>query len=177
MSGVSQTWHGRDVPPVNSAAVCMLSRNCCHLPALHPSIPPFINLPFCLQPASQPFIHPSTYPVFYFLMFILWFTWSYMVLVLAYRIFSCGMADLVPWQGIESRLPELGAWSLSHWIARGVPYNHSSVNPILPPFLAFTLLSIHPSTQPFTYPSYLIIFANWNMLDLCQALGWYKDDG
>ena len=29
--------------------------------------------------------------------------------------FSCGMEDLVPWSGVESRAPGLGAWSLSHW--------------------------------------------------------------
>ena len=29
--------------------------------------------------------------------------------------------DLVPWPGIESSRPELGAWSLSHWATREVP--------------------------------------------------------
>ena len=28
---------------------------------------------------------------------------------------SCGLWDLVPWPGIKSGLPTLGAWSLSHW--------------------------------------------------------------
>ena len=28
---------------------------------------------------------------------------------------SCNMWDLVPWPGIEPRLPALGAWRLSHW--------------------------------------------------------------
>ena len=31
------------------------------------------------------------------------------------------MCDLVPWPGIEPRLPALGAWRLSHWAIREVP--------------------------------------------------------
>lgn len=81
---------------------CLRSKLCCSqyaleklppppppplLPSTHhssilPSIQPAINLPFCLQPASQPFIHPSTYPVFWFLVFISFF-WLCLVLVLA----------------------------------------------------------------------------------------------
>ena len=34
--------------------------------------------------------------------------------VVACRIFTCGMWDLVPWPGIEFGPPVLGAWSLSH---------------------------------------------------------------
>ena len=37
-----------------------------------------------------------------------------------YRIFSCGMWDLVPWPGIEPGPPALGARSLSHWTTREV---------------------------------------------------------
>ena len=35
---------------------------------------------------------------------------------------SCSMWDLVPWPGIESRPPALGAQSLSHWTTREVPF-------------------------------------------------------
>ena len=38
-----------------------------------------------------------------------------------YRIFSCGMWDLVPWPGIEPGPPALGAWRLSHRTTRKVP--------------------------------------------------------
>ena len=34
---------------------------------------------------------------------------------------SCSMWGLVPWPGIELRLPTLGVWSLSHWTTREVP--------------------------------------------------------
>ena len=37
------------------------------------------------------------------------------VFIVACRIFSCGMWDLVPWPRIEPRPPALGARSLSHW--------------------------------------------------------------
>ena len=36
-------------------------------------------------------------------------------------IFSCSMWNTVPWPGIKSRPPALGAWSLSHWIIREIP--------------------------------------------------------
>ena len=36
--------------------------------------------------------------------------------------FSCGTLDLVPWPGIEPWLLALGAWSLSHWTTRDVPW-------------------------------------------------------
>ena len=50
-------------------------------------------------------------------------------LVAAHRIFvelcmwtlSCSMWDLVPWPGIEPRLPALGVESFSHWTTREVP--------------------------------------------------------
>ena len=41
--------------------------------------------------------------------------------VIACTLLSCGMWDLVPWPGIESRSPALAVWSLSHWTTRGVP--------------------------------------------------------
>ena len=34
---------------------------------------------------------------------------------------SCSMWDLIPQPGAESRLPELGMESLSHWTTRKVP--------------------------------------------------------
>ena len=48
------------------------------------------------------------------------FIWLCWVFFVALRIFSCGVWDLVPWPGIESSPPALGAWSLSHWTAREV---------------------------------------------------------
>lgn len=121
-----------------------------------PSIQPSSHEPTLLSAASQPTFHSSIHLscllVFsiYFMIYL-----SVPVLSFGHRVFGCGMLDLR--------------------ISRQVPPDHSSVNPILLAFLASTHLSIHPSTQPFTYPSYLIRFANWNMLDLCHALGWYKD--
>ena len=43
---------------------------------------------------------------------------------------SCGMWDLVPWQGIQPRPPALGAQSFSHWTTREVPsaFSFSSQN-------------------------------------------------
>ena len=35
---------------------------------------------------------------------------------------SCSMRDLVPWPGNEPGSPSLGAWSLSHWTTREVPF-------------------------------------------------------
>ena len=43
------------------------------------------------------------------------------VFFLAASCFSCSMWDLVPWPGIESRSPVLGAQRLSHWTTREVP--------------------------------------------------------
>ena len=58
--------------------------------------------------------------------FKLLFIWLCQVLVEACKVFGCGMWDLfiVPWSGIKSRRPALGAWSLSHWTPRGVPINY-----------------------------------------------------
>ena len=52
------------------------------------------------------------------------------------QTFSCGTWDLVPWPGIEPRLPALGVQSLSHWTTREVPFLGDL---LLPPFL----LSLH----------------------------------
>ena len=41
--------------------------------------------------------------------------------VVAFRIFSCGMQNLVHWPGIELRSLALGAQSLSLWTPREVP--------------------------------------------------------
>ena len=43
------------------------------------------------------------------------------VLVVAHRIFSCGMRDLVPWSRFEPGSPTLGAWSLSYWTTKETP--------------------------------------------------------
>ena len=40
------------------------------------------------------------------------------IFIVACRIFSCSMWDLVPWPGIELGTPAFGAWSLSHWATR-----------------------------------------------------------
>ena len=51
------------------------------------------------------------------------------IFVVAHGIFSwgirtlnCGTWDLVPWPGIEPGLLALGAWNLSHWTTREVPW-------------------------------------------------------
>ena len=44
-----------------------------------------------------------------------------MILVAACGIFSCNKRDLIPWPGIESRPPALGAQSIIHWTSREVP--------------------------------------------------------
>ena len=43
------------------------------------------------------------------------------VLVVAHRIFSCSIWDLVPRPGIEPQLPALGVKSFGHWTIREVP--------------------------------------------------------
>ena len=58
-------------------------------------------------------------------------------LLAAYKLFSCGMWDLVPRPGIEPGSPALGAWSLSHWTTREVPIFG---------FLSNTHLSLHRET-------------------------------
>ena len=50
----------------------------------------------------------------FFCFFQYLFIWLRRVLVVACRIFSCGMWDLVPWAGMESGPSAVGAQSLSH---------------------------------------------------------------
>ena len=57
-----------------------------------------------------------------FFLFQYLFIWLHKVFVLAHRIFSCSMRDLVSWPGMEPRPPALGVWSLSHWTTKDVPY-------------------------------------------------------
>ena len=52
--------------------------------------------------------------------FFLTFIWLHQVLVVALRIFSGGMWDIVSWPGIEPRSPTLGAQSLNHWTTKEV---------------------------------------------------------
>ena len=63
-------------------------------------------------------------PSFFSICFIYFysFIWLHKVLVVACRIFSCGMWDQVPWPRIEPRPPVLGAQSPSHWTNMEVPY-------------------------------------------------------
>ena len=46
------------------------------------------------------------------------------ILVVACKVFSCVMWDLVPWLVIKSIPSALGAWSLNHWNAKAVPRFH-----------------------------------------------------
>ena len=48
------------------------------------------------------------------------FIYLHWILVVACRIFSCGMQDLVPWPGMEPKPPALEVWSLRHWTNREV---------------------------------------------------------
>ena len=56
-----------------------------------------------------------------FIIYFIYLFWLHRVLVVARRIFSCGMWDLVPRPGIEPAAPALGARSLTHWTTREVP--------------------------------------------------------
>ena len=56
-----------------------------------------------------------------FYLFIFKYLFIYLFIYLAALGLSCGMRDLVPWPGIESGPPALGAQSLSHWTTREVP--------------------------------------------------------
>ena len=73
--------------------------------------------------------------VFFFFKILIWLHWvlgaAHRIFTLhsACRIFSCGLQTLscnmwylVPWLGIEPGLPALGAWSLSYWTTREVPF-------------------------------------------------------
>ena len=57
---------------------------------------------------------------FFFLIFYLFIS-PHQLFVVAHKIFSCGMWDLVPWPGIEPQSRALGAGSLSHWATKQVP--------------------------------------------------------
>ena len=74
------------------------------------------------------------------------FIWLHRVLVVAHRIFSCGMWDLVPWPWIEPRPPALGVWNLNPW----PPGKPSSV------FEALTVQCLvwhcHGELDPFCWP-------------------------
>ena len=59
------------------------------------------------------------------------FIWRHQISFAESSIFSCSTQDLffsysmwdqVPLPGIKTRSPALGAWSLSHWTTREVPY-------------------------------------------------------
>ena len=65
----------------------------------------------------------SNYCVWGFLKKKIFIYLSELVFVVAHRIFRLhhSMWDLVPWPGIEPRLPALGAWSLSHRNTREAP--------------------------------------------------------
>ena len=58
--------------------------------------------------------------ILFFFFFFLTFIWLHQVLVVALRIFSGGMWDIVSWPGIEPRSPTLGAQSLNHWTTKEV---------------------------------------------------------
>ena len=51
----------------------------------------------------------------------------YLFIYLAAPGLSCSMWDLVPWPGMEPKLPALGAQSLSHWTIREVPSTASYI--------------------------------------------------
>ena len=80
-------------------------------------------------------IYPSahdTWKSFFFFFFK-----DYLLLfILSSQGLSCNMWDLVPWPGVEPRPPALGAWSLSHWSTREVPWKSFSMqeNPSKPQF-------------------------------------------
>ena len=53
----------------------------------------------------------SSYFPFVFRNFYYLFIWLYQVFVVAFELLSCGMQDLIPWSGIKTRPPALGAQS------------------------------------------------------------------
>ena len=63
-----------------------------------------LNQPLSQQADSPPSLPPLQLPTLFFFNMIL-FIWLCWVLVMAHRIFSCGMWDLVPWPGMESEPP------------------------------------------------------------------------
>ena len=71
------------------------------------------------------------------ILFFFFFFKDYLLLfILSAQGLSCNMWDLVPWPGVEPRPPALGAWSLSHWSTREVPWKSFSMqeNPSKPQF-------------------------------------------
>ena len=81
----------------------------------------WVKLLSCVRLFETPWtvgLYPDT-NLFLLLLFI-WLCW---VLVVAHWIFDlyCGIWDLVPWPGIEPKLPALGVQSLSHWTTRETP--------------------------------------------------------
>ena len=80
-------------------------------------------------------------------------------LVMACRIFSCSMWDLliVPWQGMVLRPPALGAWSLNHWTTRKVSCLASSY--LLQGFVSKVNKNI-----------YCVNILGWRTLSLCTVL-------
>ena len=49
------------------------------------------------------------------------FIWLHQVLIVARRVFSCGMRDLVPRSGVKPGPHALGSWSISQWPTREAP--------------------------------------------------------
>ena len=62
-------------------------------------------------------------PFFFFFFNFYLFIWQCWVLVVACRIFSCGMWNLltVPLSRIKPGIPALGTWNLIHWTTREDP--------------------------------------------------------
>ena len=71
---------------------------------------------FTLAPPGFQCTHFLNLNIYFYL-----YTRMCQVLVVACRLFSCGMWDLVPQPRIEPRPTALGAQSLSHWTTRKVP--------------------------------------------------------
>lgn len=68
----------------------------------------------------------ATWLISYILFFLLWslkklidrLIWLFWILVVAHRIFHCGMWDRVPWLRDKTWAPALGAGGLNHWTTR-----------------------------------------------------------
>lgn len=83
----------------------------------------------------------ATWLISYILFFLLWslkklidrLIWLFWILVVAHRIFHCGMWDRVPWLRDKTWAPALGAGGLNHWTTRDHHLLSSSCSPGLPP--------------------------------------------